>query len=120
MIDAADHQGNCQLSRAPTHHASRVPVRADRETAALVLCGGGSRGAMDVGFYQALSEYGIGPGADLGSAPMRVQGSPIAPPKKQGASRQLQDSGSFSLPVQQRQLASICQSPLRETDGRGC
>lgn len=52
MIDGTDHHGNRQLTRAPVRHASDMPVRSSRGTVAFVLCGGGSRGVMEVGFIR--------------------------------------------------------------------
>lgn len=46
--------------------------------AALVLCGGGSRGAMEVGFYQALAEFGVQADFILGSSIGALNGAYIA------------------------------------------
>lgn len=46
--------------------------------AALVLCGGGSRGAMEVGFYQALNEFGVRPDFILGCSIGALNGAFIA------------------------------------------
>ncbi len=46
--------------------------------AALLLCGGGSRGAMEVGFYQALSERGIRIDLVLGASIGALNGAYIA------------------------------------------
>ncbi|TAM00976.1 MAG: hypothetical protein EPN70_20830 [Paraburkholderia sp.] len=45
---------------------------------ALLLCGGGSRGAMEVGFYQALTEYGVQPDLILSSSIGALNGAYIA------------------------------------------
>jgi len=45
---------------------------------ALVLCGGGSRGAAEVGFYQALSEYGISVDMIVGTSVGAVNGAFMA------------------------------------------
>lgn len=46
--------------------------------AALLLCGGGSRGAMEVGFYQALAEFGVRPDFILGASIGALNGAYIA------------------------------------------
>lgn len=53
---------------------------ADRDLGplALVLCGGGSRGAMEAGFYQALIECGVRPDFILGSSIGALNGAYIA------------------------------------------
>lgn len=78
MIDAADHHRNRQLHRAPARHVSDLPEQRNRATAALVLCGGASRGAMEVGFYRALTEYGISPDLIIGSSIGALNGAFIA------------------------------------------
>ncbi len=45
---------------------------------ALLLCGGGSRGAMEVGFYQALTECGVRADLILGSSIGALNGAYIA------------------------------------------
>ena len=45
---------------------------------ALLLCGGGSRGAMEVGFYQALTECGVRADMVLGSSIGALNGAYIA------------------------------------------
>lgn len=78
MLDDASHHRNRQLTPAPASHLGGVPVRSDRGTAALVLCGGASRGAMEVGFYRALTEYGIRPDLIIGSSIGALNGAFIA------------------------------------------
>jgi NTE family protein len=56
-------------------NALDAPVRSPT---ALVLCGGGSRGAMEVGFYQALAEFGVRPDLILGCSIGALNGAFIA------------------------------------------
>lgn len=50
----------------------------ERGGTALVLCGGGSKGAIEVGFYRALGELGIRPDLVVGSSVGAVNGAFIA------------------------------------------
>jgi predicted acylesterase/phospholipase RssA len=52
--------------------------RPARLPAALVLCGGGSRGAREVGFYRALTEFGVRPDFILGCSIGALNGAFIA------------------------------------------
>lgn len=56
---------------APSSAASRSPV-------ALVLCGGGSRGALEVGFYRAVRELGLPIDFVVGSSIGALNGAYIA------------------------------------------
>lgn len=57
---------------------SSVILRRDLAPTALVLCGGGSRGAMEVGFYKALTEFGVRADFILGSSIGALNGAFIA------------------------------------------
>lgn len=53
-------------------------VEASLPCTALVLCGGGARGAMQVGFYQAIVELGLSFDLVLGSSVGALNGALIA------------------------------------------
>lgn len=62
-----------------------VTASVNLQPSALILCGGGSRGAMEVGFYQALTEQGIRLDLILGASIGALNGAYIAggmPPEK--------------------------------------
>lgn len=65
-----------------TMHADRAAefplARVGEARKALLLCGGGSRGAMEAGFYQALTEYGVRADLILGSSIGALNGAYIA------------------------------------------
>jgi NTE family protein len=63
---------------AALHTKQTTSPHNDLPPAALVLCGGGSRGAMEVGFYQALTECGIKVDFILGSSIGALNGAFIA------------------------------------------
>lgn len=65
------------LDRAITGNRAVSGVET-RAPAALVLCGGGSRGAMEVGFYRALHEHGVRIDLILGSSIGALNGAYIA------------------------------------------
>jgi NTE family protein len=54
------------------------PVPSSQETTALVLCGGGSHGALEVGFAKALYEVGHRPDMILGSSIGALNGAFLA------------------------------------------
>lgn len=60
--------------------ADPVAARADpgRQRRALILCGGGARGAMEVGFYQAITELGLSFDLVVGSSVGALNGALIA------------------------------------------
>lgn len=76
-------------------------TRRDLSPSALVLCGGGSRGAMEVGFYRALTEFGVRPDFILGSSIGALNGAFIAggvsPSELAGLWREFRLSRAFSL-----------------------
>lgn len=53
-------------------------VEAPSARTALVLCGGGARGAMQVGFYQAITELGLSFDLVVGSSVGALNGTLIA------------------------------------------
>ncbi|MDT7531454.1 patatin-like phospholipase family protein [Sphingopyxis sp. SE2] len=55
-----------------------VLTHRDPSPVGLLLCGGGSRGAMEVGFYRALTEFGVRPDFILGSSIGALNGAYIA------------------------------------------
>ena len=63
---------------AASHLKERDSAHRDLPPVALLLCGGGSRGAMEVGFYQALTEFGVRPDFILGSSIGALNGAFIA------------------------------------------
>lgn len=61
---------------------SRISIsplgRPELSPAALILCGGGSRGAMEVGFFEALTEFDVQPDFIIGSSIGALNGAFIA------------------------------------------
>ena len=53
-------------------------IRDIESPTALVLCGGGSRGALEVGFYRAVRELGLPVDMVLGSSIGALNGACIA------------------------------------------
>lgn len=71
------------MAKNPNEATPPGPDSADRgfkieSLTALVLCGGNSRGALQVGFYQALCELGLRPDFIVGSSIGALNGAFIA------------------------------------------
>lgn len=54
-----------------------APAQPERERRALILCGGGARGVMEVGFYQAITELGLSFDLVVGSSVGALNGALI-------------------------------------------